>query len=172
MKLYLLQSLLIGRPGSADQVGLRAKQDGRGLWPRLRALFVLPAILTAGACATRPTIDPAPDLRPVAGAPAPRAKIYADCIGQAAAAGTYEGNFDPDTNLIRFTCTGFPAQAFFNALEQRSASVGSQWEADGRTWRSTNKVKRNLFGLDYCSSDGSLDVQCSILLNAGEFLKQ
>ena len=139
---------------------------------------VRPALLSialagaAAACATGG--DPAegpPDLTPVAGSPASaRAKLYADCVGQAAQAGTYDRNSDADTELIRFTCSGEPARAFFEGLAARSAAVGSEWTAQGRTWRSTNRVRRDLFGVDYCSAGASGDHQCVVVLNAGEFL--
>ncbi len=126
--------------------------------------------VTVAACAS--TDEPAgpPNLAPVAGQAAPpRAKLYTDCVAQAVAAGAYDRTSNSDTHLIRFTCSGEPARAFFTALEGWSAARDSQWSADGRVWRSTNKVRRDLFGVDYCSSDGS-DHRCTILLNAGEFL--
>lgn len=135
-------------------------------------LLALCASALLGACATHPPADVTPNLTPIAGVPEPRAKIYADCIGQSAAAETYDRSSDASTDLIRFTCTGAPARAFFDVLEARSAAVGSQWTAEGRTWRSTNRVNRDLFGVDYCSAGGAGDVQCVISLNAGPFLRR
>ena len=132
----------------------------------------LPLLWVLAACASAPSDEGPPDLTPIAGEPAnARAKLYADCVGQAATAGTYDRLRDPDTNLVRFTCSGEPARAFFEALGPRSAEIGSQWTAAGRTWRSTNTVRRNLFGVDYCSAGAAGDHQCVVVLNAGEFLR-
>ena len=134
----------------------------------------VPALLLAGllaACATAPEPSGPPDLTPAAGEAAPaRAELYADCIGQAATAGTYDRMRDPDTTLLRFTCTGEPARAFDDALGDWSARQESEWTAAGRTWRSTNRVRRDLFGVDYCSTGGPDDHQCVIVLNTGSFL--
>ena len=138
------------------------------------ALLSIAVAASTAACATGgDRADGPPDLTPAAGSPAPpRAKLYADCIAQAAAAGTYDRNSDPDTELIRFTCSGEPARVFFDALAGRSAAVGSEWTAQGRTWRSTNRVRRDLFGVDYCSAGDAGDHQCVVVLNAGEFLRE
>jgi len=138
---------------------------------RIAAMVLLPALALA-ACASTPGDRAGPrDLTPVAGAPAlPRGALYANCLAQAAAGGAYDRTSDPDTHLLRFTCTGEPAQAFYAALEAWSAARDSQWTADGRTWRSTARVIRNLFGVDYCSSDAAGDVRCVIVLNVGDFL--
>ena len=136
-------------------------------------LLSLAAAASAAACATGdPEREAPPDLAPVAGSPAtPRAKLYADCVGQAAQAGTYDRSRDPDTELIRFTCSGEPARLFFDALAARSATIGSEWTAQGRTWRSTNRVRRNLFGVDYCWREAEGGHGCVVVLNAGDFLR-
>ena len=129
------------------------------------------AALLAGCATAGGEAAVAPDYTPPAGDPAPRAKLYADCAGEAAQAGRNDRVRDGDTTMVRFTCTGAPAQAFYAALGPWSATRQSQWTAQGRTWRSTNRVQRNLFGVDYCSSDGAA-AECVITLNGGAFLAQ
>ena len=138
-----------------------------------RALVVcLAAAVTVTACATTsrsPSLSA--NLTPVAGSPAPpRGRLYADCVGHAAAAGAIDRTDDPSTHLLRFTCSGSPARALFDELRDWSAAHRSEWVAGGRTWRSTAKVHRDLFGVDYCSSDGVADYQCAITINVGPFL--
>lgn len=130
------------------------------------------AVLCLAGCATSGETSALDlDLTRIAGSPAPaRARLYADCIAQAAASGTFDRLSDPDTELIRFTCSGAPARAFYTALEARAAAEGSQWSAGGRTWRATNRIRRNLFGVDVCSTDGVADWRCDVTLNAGRFL--
>ena len=114
---------------------------------------------------------PTPNLARIAGSPASaRGKIYADCIAQSVGAGTYDRTSDGDTHLLRFHCAGAPARAFYDELAAWSTARDSQWSADGRTWRATAKIKRNLFGTDYCSTDGSADYACDVTLNVGDFL--
>lgn len=137
---------------------------------RRPALIVAVASLAA-ACAHAP--EPAagpPDFSAVATEPAPHARLYADCIAEAAAAGRYGRAHDDSTEMVVFTCTGATARAFYEALGPWSARVGSEARADGRTFRSTNPVRRDLFGVDICSTDGAGDYRCVISLNAGAFL--
>jgi hypothetical protein len=134
-------------------------------------LLVLLSSAGAGACASTPERAGPPDLTPVAGSPAgAQGKLYADCVGQAAAAGTYDRTSAGDGHLLRFNCSGEPARAFYIALEGWSAARDSQWTADGRTWRSTAKVQKDLFGVDYCSSAAEADHQCVLVMNGGDFL--
>ncbi|CAN5154805.1 hypothetical protein BH10PSE2_BH10PSE2_16790 [soil metagenome] len=98
----------------------------------------------------------------------PQAKLYADCIAASAAAGVYDK--EPGANLLRFTCTGAQARAFYDGLALWSSTGGSEVVAEGRTWRYTQKLKENPFGLDDCSSDGAGDYRCTVTLNVGEFL--
>lgn len=102
--------------------------------------------------------------------PAPNARFYADCIAEAVAAGRYGRAHDESTEMILFTCTGAPARPFYEALGPWSARLGSEAQADGRTVRSTNPVRRNLFGVDWCSTAGADDYRCVVSLNAGAFL--
>jgi len=143
--------------------------------PIKRTLTAL-AVAAAGAAGCASTPDgprTAPDYTHVAGKPVtPRARLYVDCVNQAAAAGSFDRTSDRDRELIRFTCSGAPARAFYAALEGWSAQRDSQWTAGGRTWRSTNKVRRDLFGVDYCSARADGDHQCVLILNAGEFVRE
>ncbi|MES2860747.1 MAG: hypothetical protein V4701_04710 [Pseudomonadota bacterium] len=128
--------------------------------------------LTASACATAPDAVTGPaSYAAIATRPEPRAGLYADCIAQAAGAGTYGHASDDDSSLILFTCTGTPARVFYEGLAVRSAAIGSEFVSEGRTYRSTNRVERDLFGVDYCSTAAG-QYQCVITLNAGEFLSE
>lgn len=125
------------------------------------------------ACAHAPDAPTsAPDYSPIAGDLAPpNARLYADCIGQAASGGAYRTASDGEGDeLILFTCTGAHARAFFDALGPWSARIDSAFSHDGRTYRSTAKVKRDLFGVDSCSSVNGADHRCVITFNAGDFL--
>lgn len=135
------------------------------------ALAGLFSIATLSACAHAPeaAVGP-PDYASIATSPAPNARLYADCIAQAATNGAYGRAYDEDTELVLFTCRGAPARAFYDGLAARSAEVSSKRTANGRTWRSTNPVQRNLFGVDWCATDGR-EHECVISLNAGDFLK-
>ncbi len=137
-----------------------------------RLVSVCLAAIGATACAsTHPSDAVGPDLTPIVGSPAPpRGKLYADCVGQAAATRKIDRTDDSSTHLLRFTCTGEPARALFAELKEWSAANKSEWTANGRTWRSTAKIHRDLFGVDYCSSKGAADFACAITLNVGSFL--
>ena len=137
-----------------------------------RSIATLAACAALAACATAPEAVTGPaDFVPIPAEPnPPQAKLYADCIGQAAGAGTYVRAHDASTELLLFTCTGAPARAFYDGLAAHSAKVGSEAVHNGRTFRSTNPVQRNLFGVDYCSTDGADDYRCVVTLNAGSFL--
>ncbi len=143
---------------------------GRGATAIMIALAT--AAVTGCASANR-SAPGSPDLTPVGGSPASfRGKLYADCIAQAASTATYDRTVDSGTYLLRFTCSGAPARAFYVELGGWSAQERSEWVADHRTWRSTGKVIRNLFGVDYCSSDNASDYQCVVTLNVGKFLAE
>ncbi|HEX8470741.1 MAG TPA: hypothetical protein VF633_06490 [Brevundimonas sp.] len=141
---------------------------------RLMALPVcLVASLSLAACATvgaddvpsgPPTVIRAP------GEPAPaQAKLYADCLAASVVAGTYEK--EPGADLLRLTCTGGPARAFYDGLAVWSTTgEGSEIVAEGRTWRYTQKIEKSPFGLDDCSTDGTADYRCTIILTVGKFL--
>jgi hypothetical protein len=138
---------------------------------RARVWIVLFGILAMWSCASIPrrSVQP-PDLAPIGGSPPTLgAKLYAQCVGQAAGVASYDITSDGQAHLLRFTCTGAPARALYVALDAWSAARHSEWAASGRTWRSTGKVVRDLFGVDYCSA-GAADYQCAITLNVGGFL--
>lgn len=131
-----------------------------------------------GACAGLPGIGGgasegavAPDYSPIAGEIVPQGRLYADCIAQAAGNRAYVRAQDEDSTLLLFTCTGAAARAFYEGLEARSTAIGSQFSHNGRTFRSTEVVQRNLFGVDYCSTDGAGDYQCVVTLNTGAFIR-
>ena len=132
------------------------------------------ALLSSGACAhggAEPLPGP-PDYTPLAAQPAAsHARLYADCIRQAAERGAYRQVIDGGDELLLFSCEGPPAQAFWTALERHSAAMDSGWEHDGRRYRSTAKVQRNLIGVDYCTVDATGgDPRCLLAFNAGDFL--
>ena len=140
-------------------------------------LILLPAALIASlsvtACASAGS-QVAPSGPPTAarmpGEPAPpQARLYADCLAASATAGTYEK--EPGADLLRLTCAGPPARAFYDGLAVWSTvGEGSEMVAEGRTWRYTQKIERNPFGLDDCSTDGVDDYRCTIILTVGKFL--
>ena len=133
----------------------------------------LAATVTLTACASTGRVDPVPAGPPTVirtpGEPAPaQARLYADCLAASAAAGTYEK--EPGADMLRLTCAGTPAHAFYDGLATWSATEGSEVVAEGRTWRYTQKIDRNPYGLDDCSTDGAGDYRCTIILNVGAFL--
>ena len=140
---------------------------------RRSAIAAVMALVLTG-CAHGPEPDSgAPDFTPIVGEPAPpQARFYADCIAASVAAGAYRRARDPDTELILFTCTGAPARAFYEGLAARSAAIGSEIVVGGRTLRSTNRVNADLFGVDWCATDGVGGHECVISLNAGPFLAE
>ena len=128
-------------------------------------------MLTAAGCAHPQPAAPAPDYRPVATeAGSPHAQLYADCLADAIANKRFAHAHDPSTDLILFTCTAEPAHAFFDGLAGWSAQIGSEVTTVGKTLRTTQKVRRDLFGVDYCAREAD-SFSCVITLNAGEFLR-
>lgn len=137
------------------------------------------AIVSALACTACATAPDSPPSRPnysavPTQAPTPNARLYAACLGQAAAAGEYRRADNGDgAEYILFTCTGAPAAAFATALIPWSEKIGSTFQRDGRTFRSTAKVQADLFGVDSCSTDATCgDAVCVLSFNAGDFLDQ
>ncbi|MDB4962565.1 MAG: hypothetical protein JWP01_2564 [Myxococcales bacterium] len=127
-----------------------------------------PSLALLAACASsRPPAGTGPDYRPVpTSAAPPRATLYADCLADAIANKRYAKAGDEDTDVLVFTCTGAPARAFFDGLAAWSAQIGSEFQSGGQTYRSTARVQRDLFGVDYCSADA-----CVVTLNAGAFVR-
>ncbi|MGV3579331.1 hypothetical protein [Brevundimonas sp.] len=139
---------------------------------RLALTAMIGGSIAITGCATTPNAGPAaaPDYTPLATQPHPRAALYVDCIAQATAAGAY-GYAEDDGNVrLLFTCTGAPARTFYEGLAARSAAIGSETQADGRTFRTTEVIERDLFGVDYCSTDGANDFRCIVSLNTGAAL--
>ena len=124
-------------------------------------------LVTAG-CATSPAPAPStPDYRPTKIEAAPRqSSLYVDCLGDAVANHRYGRSTNADTTLLVFTCQGETARAFFDGLAAWSAKIGSQFEQGGVTYRSSQRVRKDLFGVDYCSAD-----TCVITLNVGDFVR-
>lgn len=121
------------------------------------------------ACATAPEPVGAPSLKEAPGLPAPpQARLYANCVAQAATAGTYDR--DATLNVIRFRCEGAPARAFYEGLGPWAAQIGSELVGEGRTWRFGSKIERDPSGLDYCTEGDGDDWRCAVVLNVGEFL--
>lgn len=137
----------------------------------MKVIVALIAALALAACATAhqaasgpPTVTPAP------GSPAPpQARLYADCVAQAAA----NNSFDRESNWIRFRCSGAQAQAFYDGLGAYSASIHSEMHADNRTYRFTQRLQHNPSGIDGCwRDDAGGSYGCTVVLNVGEFLAQ
>ena len=136
---------------------------------RVACLAIL--VLALSACASKHKPEsPAPlDLSLTAPLPAPpQAKLYADCIAQAASTGAY--NTERDGGTLRFTCMGSVAKAFYDGLGSRSAEVGSQYGADGLTWRFSNRLIKDSYGVDGCSLDAAGDYRCVVVLRTGDFI--
>lgn len=138
-------------------------------------LAVVASLLTSAACATT-SPDTAgaatPNYAPLSGQPAaPHAELYADCLRQAAERRTYNQIIDGGEELLLFTCYGPAAKDFYDALGPHGAAVGSAFQHDGRSYRSTTKVLRNLVGVDHCSVDAAGgEPSCVLTFNAGDFL--
>lgn len=136
---------------------------------RLASLAPVVALALA-ACATTGGDDAAPSgpptlvIAPGQAAPA-QARFYADCIAQAAARDSY----DREANVLRFRCDGAVAQRFYDGLAAWSAAQGSQYEAEGVTWRFSTRITQNPSFVDFCRNRGA-DYDCTVVLNVGEFL--
>ena len=79
---------------------------------------------------------------------------------------------DREQGLIRFHCDGAPAQRFYDALGARTARIGSEYNADGRTLRFVERLQENTTGVDFCARDANGAYGCSVVYNAGDFLTQ
>lgn len=139
-------------------------------------LALAASLLTSAACATTSpeatSVAVAPNYAPLAGAPTgPHADLYADCLRQGAERRAYRQVIDDGAELLLFTCYGPAAQDFYDALGPHSAAVDSAFQANGRSYRSTARVQRNMVGVDHCSVDAAgADAQCVLTFNAGDFL--
>lgn len=127
---------------------------------------LVPTVLLA-ACAAQPHPAAPPSYVPIPlGSPPPRAALYTDCLAEAIANHRVAHAADDSTSLIVFTCRGAPARAFYDGLAAWSAQQHSEFVVGGRTYRSTARVRHDLFGVDYCSAD-----ECVISFNAGDFVR-
>ena len=140
----------------------------------MRPLIALGCVAMIGlaGCATHHAESAAaPDYAPLPGAAlTPSGELYAACISEAIQARRQDILADSSTRLLRFTCAGEPARRLYAALGDWSAGQHSEWIREGRTWRSTARIKKDLFGADYCWSDSASMAQCVITLNVGAFL--
>lgn len=132
------------------------------------------ALMLLPACSHAP--EPAaltgqPEVTLTAGLPVPpQASLYADCFTEAAT--TNAMNRERDGKTLRFTCTGPAAKRFYEALGPWSAKVAAEYTSEGRQWRFTQKLIKDSYGVDGCSTSGAGDYRCVIILNAGEFIEQ
>jgi hypothetical protein len=141
---------------------------------RLSGLVLIFAAAAVSACSTSPkplpSPPPAPDLSEPQTLPAPgKSVLYTDCIGQAINRSAVARVSGEGVELLRFTCTGAPAQRFYEALGVPGGAAGSTWTEGGRSFRSTSAIRESLFGADYCST-GPGGAACQIHLNTGPFL--
>lgn len=100
----------------------------------------------------------------------PRSVLYTDCLAQAIDRPAVARLSRDGAELLRFTCTGAPAQRFYEALAVLGDEAVTVWQENGRTFRATVKVKEGLFGVDYCSKGTANDAICQLVLNTGPFL--
>ncbi|MFN3668167.1 MAG: hypothetical protein ACK4VY_02590 [Brevundimonas sp.] len=135
------------------------------------AVLALGAALSA--CAHAPeAVEGPPNYAPLATQTAgPLARLYADCIRQAAETGAFGQVIDGGEELLLFTCSGRVAAVFYAALGPHSERMDSAFAQGGRSYRSTAKVQRDLIGVDHCSvaADGR-EPRCTLTFNAGDFL--
>lgn len=135
------------------------------------SVFACSGLLLA-ACATVQD-EPAatPDYAPIQHrGPTSQSRLYADCLDQAIQAQAYGRSAADDgaVELILFSCTGVPAAALYEALGQRSLDEDARWEHQGWSYRSPQRIERDLFGADWCATDG-VSHRCAINLNVGWF---
>lgn len=135
-------------------------------------LVIVAATLLLGACASSGASEAPsgpPSLVTAPGEPAPtQARFYVDCITQAAGGNT----FDREGNVLRFHCDGDVAQRFYDGLAAYSAEIGSQYEADGATWRFSAAIRENPSFVDFCRRTSAARYDCTVVLNVGEFLAE
>jgi hypothetical protein len=128
-------------------------------------------VLVVAACGSRTAPAKTPDYRPIASEAAPaNGALYVNCLVDAIANKRYGHAKDGDASVLVFTCSGAPALAFYDGLAAWSAQIGSEFQHAGRTFRSTARVREDLFGVDYCATDGATH-ECVITLNTGAFVR-
>lgn len=134
----------------------------------MRMIVAALAALSLAACATKAELPAGPPslVEGMGSAPPAQAKFFTDCITFAAARGTV----DRVGNTLRYRCAGAPAQAFYEGLAEHSAEIGSELQGEGRTYRATQKIQRDLGGLDFCFRDAAGAYGCTVVLNVGVYL--
>ena len=139
---------------------------------RTGLVSALAALALAACTSVAPPPPQAPvDFSEVAPEAAPaRTVLYTDCLAQAISLPAVARQSRDGTDLLRFTCSGAPAQRFYEALAVVGDEAVSVCQANGRTYRATAKVREDLFGVDYCSAGAAGDAVCQIVLNTGSFL--
>ena len=125
----------------------------------MRRALALLALVPLAACAHASGAPPEP--QPVAEAPNARARLYGDCLGQAARDGAY----DRFGRYMRLTCTGAPADALFTAMEAYARNRGHLSIADGVETRGLTSTTVN----DRCWRREA-QTSCLIVLPVGDFL--
>ncbi|HEV7228163.1 hypothetical protein [Brevundimonas sp.] len=132
----------------------------------MRLIACLSALVVT-ACATAPGPSGPPDFSPISTTASVNARLYADCIAQAARTGRY-GHAHDEVHVVVFTCDGEPARAFFEALGPWAAAQNSEVVVGDRLIRSTTRIERDLFAADWCERRGEVHA-CNISLRTGEF---
>ncbi|MEO8554902.1 MAG: hypothetical protein ABI678_33215 [Kofleriaceae bacterium] len=118
---------------------------------RAHALWIV-----AAACHAAPPRVEAPAFQPIATeSVSARGELYVACLADAVANKRIGYAHDPTTHVLLFTCTTEPARAFYDGLAARSVAVGSEVAVGTKTLRATNRVHRDLFGVDYCTKDAT-----------------
>lgn len=145
------------------------KRSGMGM---LAAALALALGACAGTPASPPPPPPPPNFSAIPAKPLPaKSVLYTDCLAQAIGQSSVAMLADEGAQLLEFTCTGAPAQRFFEALSVMGEAAGSVWTEGTKTYRATAKVQKDLFGVDYCSATAAAgSASCHIVLNAGSFL--
>lgn len=137
----------------------------------MRLVGILLALVLVG-CAHKPEAPVGPlELKLAAGMPSnAHADVYANCMK--AATSTPAGVDRESPMIMRFQCAGEPAKAFYDALGAFSARLGTELSGEGRTFRTTQKIQRDLNGVDHCSTDNKGDYRCVIVLPTGKFVSE
>ena len=163
-------TMLLGMPGgpggreaaqteAADRRRHRQEDPRRVQALLMRRALVLVALLPLAACAHGGSAPESPS--PTAEPPNARARLYADCMGASAQAGTY----DRFGRYLRLTCTGAPAEALFTELEVFARSRGHVSIADGVETRGLTSTTVN----DRCWKRAA-QTSCLIVVPVGAFL--
>jgi hypothetical protein len=138
---------------------------------RIAASFAILALTACAHEAPAPAPSGQPNVTLTSGLPAPpQANLYADCLVEAGT--TNAMNRERDGKTLRFTCAGPSAKRFYEALGPWSTKIGAEYIRDGFTWRFTQKLIKDSYGIDGCSFDGASNYRCVIILNTGDFIEQ